>query len=313
MSLEQSFSKKLTLGPTGSHQDRAISPSSTDSSPKSSPSKSAKLSLKGFGSSVRCRSPIRRQQTLATSSTSTTPSVPVTTTTTNTGSLGRQEKLSKIKKVSEKDKDKVGSKDKDLGASCPSTSVRDLGESWIPGTSGPPGVDNYCPYESQGKQPGVANKIIHNWKSACGRTKDKTKDLFKRWKTLPENHPDFDQIPGAGDSPPGSTTNICTAVAAVSLSQPSEYAREAGGPLGSATGLGRLKNLAKKQSEASESFPQAQSSSGGFFSKSSGTGGGGSGNTTAPVSNGPCQDMDTSMQINGTKSTTGWSVHVWGK
>lgn len=32
----------------------------------------------------------------------------------------------------------------------------------------------------------VPHKIIANWKSACDRTKDKTKDLLKRWRTLPE-------------------------------------------------------------------------------------------------------------------------------
>ncbi|XP_045482115.1 uncharacterized protein LOC123686158 [Harmonia axyridis] len=32
----------------------------------------------------------------------------------------------------------------------------------------------------------VPNKIISNWKHACDKTKDKTKDLLKRWRTLPE-------------------------------------------------------------------------------------------------------------------------------
>lgn len=32
----------------------------------------------------------------------------------------------------------------------------------------------------------VPNKIIANWKHACEKTKDKTKDLLKRWRTLPE-------------------------------------------------------------------------------------------------------------------------------
>ncbi|CAH1121285.1 unnamed protein product [Ceutorhynchus assimilis] len=32
----------------------------------------------------------------------------------------------------------------------------------------------------------VPHKIIANWKSACDKTKDKTKDLLKRWRTLPE-------------------------------------------------------------------------------------------------------------------------------
>lgn len=32
----------------------------------------------------------------------------------------------------------------------------------------------------------VPKKIISNWKHACDKTKDKTKDLLKRWRTLPE-------------------------------------------------------------------------------------------------------------------------------
>lgn len=32
----------------------------------------------------------------------------------------------------------------------------------------------------------VPHKIIANWRQACDRTKDKTKDLLKRWRTLPE-------------------------------------------------------------------------------------------------------------------------------
>ncbi|CAH1999082.1 unnamed protein product [Acanthoscelides obtectus] len=32
----------------------------------------------------------------------------------------------------------------------------------------------------------VPHKIIANWRSACDKTRDKTKDLLKRWRTLPE-------------------------------------------------------------------------------------------------------------------------------
>lgn len=32
----------------------------------------------------------------------------------------------------------------------------------------------------------VPHKFIANWRQACDRTKDKTKDLLKRWRTLPE-------------------------------------------------------------------------------------------------------------------------------
>ncbi|XP_022901293.1 uncharacterized protein [Onthophagus taurus] len=32
----------------------------------------------------------------------------------------------------------------------------------------------------------VSHKIIANWRNACSKTKDRTKDLLKRWRTLPE-------------------------------------------------------------------------------------------------------------------------------
>jgi flagellar biosynthesis regulator FlaF len=32
----------------------------------------------------------------------------------------------------------------------------------------------------------VPHKFITNWRQACDRTKDKTKDLLKRWRTMPE-------------------------------------------------------------------------------------------------------------------------------
>lgn len=32
----------------------------------------------------------------------------------------------------------------------------------------------------------VPNKIIANWRQACDRTRDRTRDLLKRWRTLPE-------------------------------------------------------------------------------------------------------------------------------
>lgn len=32
----------------------------------------------------------------------------------------------------------------------------------------------------------VPHKIISNWRLACDRTRDKTRDLLKRWRTLPE-------------------------------------------------------------------------------------------------------------------------------
>lgn len=32
----------------------------------------------------------------------------------------------------------------------------------------------------------VPHKFIANWKQACDRTRDRTRDLLKRWRTLPE-------------------------------------------------------------------------------------------------------------------------------
>lgn len=32
----------------------------------------------------------------------------------------------------------------------------------------------------------VPHKIIANWRQACDRTRDRTRDLLKRWRTLPE-------------------------------------------------------------------------------------------------------------------------------
>lgn len=61
---------------------------------------------------------------------------------------------------------------------------------WVPGTSAPISVDRVHSVK-------ITRKLLHNWRSACGRTRDKTKDLIRRWKTLPENHPDFEQCPPA--------------------------------------------------------------------------------------------------------------------
>jgi hypothetical protein len=35
--------------------------------------------------------------------------------------------------------------------------------------------------------PRVPRKFIANWRQACDRTKDRTKELLKRWRTLPES------------------------------------------------------------------------------------------------------------------------------
>ncbi|KPJ10727.1 hypothetical protein RR48_07733 [Papilio machaon] len=40
--------------------------------------------------------------------------------------------------------------------------------------------------ESKSLSPKVSRKYFTNWKQACDKTKDKTKELLKRWRTLPE-------------------------------------------------------------------------------------------------------------------------------
>jgi hypothetical protein len=345
MSLEQSLSKKLTLSPGGT-QDRAKSPSSTDSSPKSSPSKSAKgrLSLKGLRSSTivgggdgpssdsikRSRSPLRRQQT-----------------------LGVQDSSSSGKK--DKNKQQEGS----------SSSVSDLGE-FIPGTSGLPGVD-HSPFDPSAGASSGKSKILSNWKSACGRTKDRTKDFIRRWKTLPENHPDFDQIQGNQSPSQGGSSSNITGGSSVSPQQHHATPAGGGGPEsgtnsgttsssgcgsgnatssagmafssslistasgGSSSGLGgKLKNLGKKCSESDRDIPcgtsgGANSTSGlasslATSTKTSLAGGGGGGGGSSFFTNGPMRRQqtidDNSMQVDGAgggKSSTGWSVHVWGK
>ncbi|XP_066152883.1 uncharacterized protein [Euwallacea fornicatus] len=56
-------------------------------------------------------------------------------------------------------------------------------KTWIQFKDSPQEIDNSYPGDSSLKVP---HKIIANWKSACDKTKDKTKDLLKRWRTLPE-------------------------------------------------------------------------------------------------------------------------------
>lgn len=39
--------------------------------------------------------------------------------------------------------------------------------------------------------PKVNKKFIENWRHACDRTKDRTKELLKKWRTLP-NEPGYE-------------------------------------------------------------------------------------------------------------------------
>lgn len=74
---------------------------------------------------------------------------------------------------------------------------------WIPGTSAPISVDRAHSVK-------ITRKILQNWRTACGRTKD---NFIRRWKTLPENHPDFEQCPsspGTSKKKGCSTSNLNT-------------------------------------------------------------------------------------------------------
>lgn len=56
--------------------------------------------------------------------------------------------------------------------------------------------------------PKVPKKFINNWKQACDRTKDKTKELLKKWRTLPESsNPDGGSV-CSQSSEGSSTTNV---------------------------------------------------------------------------------------------------------
>ncbi|XP_035707021.1 uncharacterized protein LOC110849171 isoform X1 [Folsomia candida] len=265
MSLEQSLSsKKVTLGPGGSsashHQQppqKSPTASSADSSPKSSPSRTTKLSLKGLGrsstSAKSSRSPVRRQQTL----------------------------------FDGKEKDKK------------STGLHELGE-YIPGTSGPAYVDHSPFYEANAtssQKQSTANKIIHNWKSACTT---KTKDFIKRWKTLPENHPDFDHL--------GRTSPLGCANSSSSLTDMVNPTPNQGGGGGSSGGGGGPSGkFSKKKGGGGGGGDHSAEVSSGFQAMSLG-GGKGGGVSFATTNNGPVQDDG----LNGAnKSSTGWSVHVW--
>ncbi|XP_046972322.1 uncharacterized protein LOC124539044 [Vanessa cardui] len=54
--------------------------------------------------------------------------------------------------------------------------------------------------KSSSLSPKVSRKYFTNWKQACDKTKDKTKELLKRWRTLPEAEGAEDQMQAAGNS-----------------------------------------------------------------------------------------------------------------
>jgi hypothetical protein len=249
--------------------------------------------------------------------------------------------------------------EKDKKSSFSSGLPPELGE-FIPGTSGLAHVDHSPFYEASNypssQKQSAANKIIHNWKLY-----DKTKDFIRRWKTLPENHPDFDQLGvrttspqfgtcasgsgGFGDnnksSPVGSTSNICTvssggictsgpssSIVANSSSNLATAAGDTmvnptqnqggsgsgsgGNPGGGPSSSGSLSKFSKKNKGGGDHSGGGGDISSGFQSLSLGGKSGsvsfGGGGTT----NGPFQD-DGGQNGGTNKSSTGWSVHVWGE
>jgi hypothetical protein len=47
--------------------------------------------------------------------------------------------------------------------------------------------DSHGSVAEQEVSPRIPRKFIANWRQACDRTKDRTKELLKRWRTLPES------------------------------------------------------------------------------------------------------------------------------
>lgn len=81
----------------------------------------------------------------------------------------------------------------------------------------------------------VTRKVFNTWRNVCGK---KTKDLFKRWKTLPEHQTenDDDCHPGSTTSTPGRTT-------------PTTPGFSGGGDPPPTTTVGKIRMLVKKHSQ----------------------------------------------------------------
>lgn len=45
----------------------------------------------------------------------------------------------------------------------------------------------------------MSRKYFTNWRQACDKTKDKTKELLKRWRTLPEAEAAENQMQATGN------------------------------------------------------------------------------------------------------------------
>ncbi|KAK6639224.1 hypothetical protein RUM43_007494 [Polyplax serrata] len=74
-----------------------------------------------------------------------------------------------------------------------------------------------CKESSDGKEasetvspekPKVPKKFINNWRQACDRTKDRTKELLKKWRTVPETgSTEVCASPQTSEAPSGNNTN----------------------------------------------------------------------------------------------------------
>lgn len=106
----------------------------------------------------------------------------------------------------------------------------------------------------------VTRKVFNTWRSVCGK---KTKDLFKRWKTVPE-HQTENEFDDYVQGSKGETSSLGRTTPTTTEPAPS--------------GMSKIRMLVKKHSQV-EIPPERESSSSG--------------------------DQHP--------STTGWSVHVWGK
>ncbi|XP_046436589.1 uncharacterized protein [Neodiprion pinetum] len=56
----------------------------------------------------------------------------------------------------------------------------------------------------------VPRKFITNWRQACDRTKDRTKELLKRWRTIPGQEDGFNEPPAKEIDHPGWSVHVWT-------------------------------------------------------------------------------------------------------
>jgi len=125
-------------------------------------------------------------------------------------------------------------------------------------------------------------RLLGNW---C-RTKNRTKDFIRRWKTLPENHPDFDHLE-SNSSHRSSPTNSVISVNSTG----------SGHHEGGYHGLSKVvaKHVGMNKRDGANDL----------------TSGGTSCSTSTMGSRGPHGRPPLGGNQEGSK--TGWSVHVWGK